>query len=173
MRLNSLIAFFVILTCSLGCGSVSIAQPCVPEDISFNSAGDYRIHRLKVQKSMDWLLRKPLHKKPEIRAELTAYSMIWLSGAPDKKVYLYSELLPGSEANPELMFVYAMALCRISDKHPDYSDVQLQTAALKRVGKIAKKSKGLVHDEALISFMTLYRSGNLNEWVTERFAGIN
>ncbi len=173
MRINYLIAFFVVLTCALGSDFASLAQPCVPANINFNSEGDYRIHRLKVQNAMDWLLRKPLHKKSEIRAELTVYSMLWLSGAPDKKVYLYSELLPCSEANPELMFIYAMALCRISDKNPEYSDVQLQVAALKKIGKMVKKSKGLVKDEALISFMALYRSGNLNEWVAERFAGIN
>jgi hypothetical protein len=118
---------------------------------------------------MDWLLKKPMHKKPEIRAELTAYCMLWLSGAPNDKVYLFSELLPAGDTNPELMFLYAMALHRQKQKHPEYSDLELQVAALNKVAKTAKKSKGLVQNEALVEFLKITKSGELSAWVESRF----
>jgi len=157
-----------VLVCSALFGPVTAtSQVCVPDSYSFNSAGDYSLHRPSVLKCMKWLIKKPLHRKTELRSEVEAYCMEWLCGHPQLKAVLESSQVPYLDRNPQLLYVYLSKWTLLTLENPDMAGLERHLQSTRTVLKLASKSKGLAEDETLINLIRKWRRGDLAEWAEQ------
>lgn len=144
--------------------------PKLPYERKLESPEDFRKTDAAAASAIDWVLANSNPDCREVKEQVNAYLLVWLSGHPDVIVRLEPSVFPFFKQEPELLYtaLFAMARHELTTNSTTPSIVNAHVAALEAIGDVVKSHQSLRKDPALKAFRKSWRRNRLERWATER-----
>ena len=163
------IQWAMVLLFMLGC-SVASAQasrcPKIPDSYHWVSARDYKREEELVIKTLQWLIKTPIHHEIEIRGKANLFVMEWICGSPRIDLVIHSDRLPFYVDYPELLFPYlhGMALCKLV-KNEECNELQGMIEGFNIVAFMVLNDTDFKKVKSLQPITKAYKKGKMRAYV--------
>lgn len=143
----------------------------VPEDITLNSEADYAKYDADVIKAYQWLMETPINEQPEKRKEVSAFFILWLTGAPSVSVEVNADILTFMKTEG-CLFIFMGGWTKYVLETQDKDKVKGNLAGVESVIEFYKKNKAVLgKDKAIEKYIKLQEKGKLEEHIAKKIGG--